>query len=248
MRGRSLAASVALALLLTAAPADAGTVRHVHSSSRYDRSPDALHRQVLRLTAHAGIATWTEVDAPSRARALRVPGWRVFGAESAVSWRLERWRRVHAQRDRITPETWAVSVILEDRRTGERLAVSVVHMPAHVEYGDRFRVNRQADVWRAAVAGQRRLNRALEARWRPVARIVAGDWNVDLRRPSWRLRLARAFPRLEVTWHRPLPAAGTHRGRRLIDATFSTAYGRARLEPDDASSDHRPYRERLAWP
>lgn len=242
-----LAALVLVALVLTVAPADAGTVRHVHASSRFDRSPEALHAQVERLTQRAGVATWTEVDAPARARALRVPGWRVFGAESAVSWRLERWRLVHAQRDRITPETWAVSVILEDRGTGERLAVSVVHMPAHVEYGDGFRFNRQADVWRAAVAGQRRLNRALGDRWRPSARLVAGDWNVDLRRPSWRHRMARAFPRLRVTWHHPLPAGGTHRGGRLIDATFSTARGRAHLARDDTSSDHRPYRDRLEW-
>lgn len=228
-------------------------VEHVHSSSRWDRPASSLHRQAVRFR-HREVVTWTEVGA--RRRALKVPGvrsWAPRPTDLAVSWRGARLvdrgvfrptRRVYVSHGR----TWRLYVAWVMLAGVSRTLVMVAHMPSHVEFGSRWRrgVPDRVAQWRAGVRGWAHRYRHLVARFDPEVSVLAADWNVDLRRRVWRHRVADPFPaRLDVTWRRPLPQAGTH-GRRLIDGSLSDGRGRARLLRDDVSSDHRPYLDRLS--
>ena len=242
---------LAVVVTLWGYPAQANYVEHVHSSGRYDRSPASLHREAMRWDrAGVQLVTWTEVDAAARTRALRVAGWGVAvppASDVGISWRRRSFQVIAAGRrrlaDYITP--YAAAVVLQAER--RRLIVVVAHLPAHVQDGHHFRANSRAVEWRAAVRQLHTYARDLRRRYSPAVLLIAADWNVDLRLPVWRDRLAAIFPRMALTWVPPFPLGGTHAGGRLIDATLTGATGRARLLPDDASSDHRPYTERLTW-
>lgn len=230
------------------AAADTG-VRHVHSSSRFDRPTTALAAQAVRVTRHAGIVTWTEVAGRAWAIRRAVPTfrtWRPPESDTAITWRRRVWRSAARWGTHLAPGTAGASwAVLDGKKRAVRALVTVAHLPAHVEYGNAWRANARVDTWRQAVATWARQVARARARYHPGLVLVAADWNIDARRPAWRSVLGRAFPRLRLTWTGRLPAAGTHRGGRLIDATMTTAPGRARLMADDRSSDHRPYRERL---
>lgn len=245
-----LVAGMYVQVAMLAAPANSETT-HIHSSSRYDRSWSSLHRQAYRFRG-ADVVTWTEVQ--GRRTALRVPGMRVWGpgwTDVAVSWSGYRVRDRGAFRPtRITYVNqrgnrrglWVAWMVLQ--RPGERVLVMVAHLPTGVQKawsGNTARVRQ----WKAGVAGWGRKVSVLTNRYRPSVTMVVADWNVDVRHRTWRHRIDRHFPGMNTTWRRGmLPRAGT-RNRRLIDATWTDARGRARLLRDDASSDHRPYREFL---
>lgn len=253
---------IGLALGLTAGmavawavPARGDPVDHVHSSSRYDRSPESLSRQAHRFArTRTDMVTWTEVSDDRRARVLRVAGWRSFtpdGTDVGMSWPRRQWRTrmVDARtlsRHRFTtingfvsPLQRAAVVVLQRRRGGERVVLVAAHLPAIIDAERRARLR----AWRGALSSLSDLVPRLQDRWHPDLVIVAADWNIDLRRPARREQLRRAFPGLSLTWRRPLPAGGTHERGGLIDGTLTSGRGRARLISDDASSDHRPYRE-----
>jgi len=247
MFGGLVAGALALAL---AGPTPAPDLRHVHSSGRYDRSTVALADQAARFVGRAGVVTWTEVAGRARAVRQAMPGYRTFRppeSDTAITWRRARWRPVARWGTDLAPGTAGASwALLRDRRHPVRVLVTVAHLPAHVEYGDTWRANGRVGTWRQAVATWHAQLTDARRRYRPALVLVCADWNIDVRRAAWRAVLAATFPRLRLTWTEPYPAAGTHRGGRLIDASLTTAPGRARLMPDDESSDHRPYRERLA--
>lgn len=249
--------SVLLALLL----AVGGPVVHVHSSSLYSRPPASLsHALAAYAGTGAGLVTLTETT--GRTGALRRPGWGAYSrptrTDTAIMWRRDRWRPVARWTTRLSPLRWyrpdgtrprpvaAVWAVLE-RRDGLRVLVSVAHMPPHVQMRDSWRpgVPYRTAAYRDAVDRWGHLVMAARHRYRPGMVLVVADWNTDLRRPVWRRYVAGHFPGLRITWARPLPRSGTHRGGRLIDATLTDARGRAQLLPDDPSSDHRPYAERL---
>lgn len=249
-------------------PSGARYLDHVHSSSRYDRPVALLAAQARRFIARPAVdvITWTEVRERSRARVLHeLPRWRTYSpaaADVAVSWHRRVWRprllecpqltgsRYTTGRGTSSPSQRAAVAVLDRRRLDMRALVVVSHLPAGVEYGNSFRARPAVvSTWQAAVAGLHRLVAALRARWRPDLVLVVADWNTDVRRPAWRHRLREAFPALSPSWRRrALPDGGTHRGGRLIDATMTNGRGLARLLPDDRSSDHRPYAERLYTP
>lgn len=245
---------IAGVLALTASPASAEAVTHVHSSSRYDRSVTSLHREAVRFR-HRDVVTWTEIG--SRRRALRVPGVRVYAprpSDLAISWD-RSWRLV--AKGMFQPTTVTYRRLVNGRlarlyvawvviqRSTFRVLVMVAHLPSRVQHGDRFSlgVPRRVDQWRTGVRGWAHRHRVLVRRFSPQVSVQTADWNVDLRYRAWRLRVARPFG-LRVTWQPPFPAAGT-RNHRLIDGTVTNARGRAYLLRDDASSDHRPYQEVL---
>lgn len=257
-----------LVILLAAPPAAAETVRHDHASQRFDRPLDRLRAEVRRHTRPpVDLFTVTEIEERARARTLhrRGDGWGARAprpTDLGVMWRRARWTyRTHGVR-LLTPTTYftatgqprparAMFVVLDPTppHVG-RILVTLAHLPASVQSADRFRTADRADrvaVWRDAVAGWASLVDRLRDRWHPAATLTVADWNVDLRRPPWRRYLTAAFPGQRLTWKRPLPTSGTHRGGRLIDATLTTARGRARLLPHTAASDHTAYRERLRF-
>lgn len=252
--GTLLGFGTLVGLVIAADRAGAG-VDHVHASSRYDRSPASLHRQALRF-AGADVTTWTEVSRPARKRALAVSGVRVWSPPGQLAITYARsWATVDRGSYRptravyrsksgrlvVSRVVWAVL-----QRAGVRVLVTVTHLPAHVQAGDHWQQDhpQRVRVWKLAVAGWAAETTRQRARYDPDATLVVADWNVDVRRAVWRRIVARRFPGLRLTWRPPYPRAGTA-GRRLIDATLTDARGRAQLLPGDASSDHRPYLERL---
>lgn len=242
-----LVAGAAAMVTIPARP-DPPPIVHVHSSSLYSRPAATLVQAFTDYAVVADLVTWTEV--PPRGRALRRSGWGAYSrparTDVAVSWRRTVWTPEARWITRLAPRQVAAWLLLI-RSDGLRVLVTVAHMPAHVELGDRFRpgVPGRVATWQTAVTRWAAQVRAARRQDHPDRVIVAADWNIDLRRPVWRRYLLARFPGLRVTWARPLPRVGTHRGGRLIDATLTNARGRARLLPDDRSSDHRPYVERL---
>lgn len=197
----------------------------------------------------ADVVTWTELA--GRAEVLRHrPRWGIYAptrqTDVGISWRRGAlWRPVARRTYWLAPRTTIAVVVLE--RPGQRLLATVAHLPSHVEYGNHFRVGvpGKVEAWQQAVDRWRPTIRELRHRWCPCTVIVAADWNADVRRPAWRQRIASTFPGLRLTWTRPLPQRGTHRGGRIIDATLTNARGHARLLAHTDASDHRAYLERL---
>jgi hypothetical protein len=242
-------------------PATAATrVDHGHASSLYSASRASLRLELRRFERHdVDLVTWTEIR--ERAKTLRrVPAWRTFAptrrTDVAISWRRGIWHVVHRRPFLLTRRTWdapngrrpiygALAVL---DRGPTRVLVTVGHMPSHVEYGDDFRVGfpDRVGAWVDALDRWSRRIATARRHWRPDVVLVVADWNTDVRRATWRTRLLDAFPQLSLTWKRPLPDRGTHRGRRLIDATLTNARGRAHLLRRTTASDHRPYIERLS--
>jgi hypothetical protein len=251
-------AGLVLVLAVQAAPAYADPLEHAHTSSRFDRSPASLAALAHQLRARGpDVLTVTEVDNPRRARALRASGWVVYrppGTDVALSWPRSRWRAAGARPGVLGNGLGAGWVVLDRRapRAGlrgepSRILVTLAHLPSHVEYGDRWRTGEpRVGLWRTAVRRWGHQVAAVAARRHPDLVLVVADWNIDVRRPVWRSTVLRHFPGLRRTWDvGALPRAGTHAGRRLIDATLTNGRGRARLLPRTASSDHRPYDEIL---
>lgn len=238
-------------------------VRHIHSSSRFDRSALSLVRAVAYYILFADLLTFTEVANDRRAQALRALGWRriqMIGKpgvdECAVMFLRLKWRYVThnvtlLSQQKLANGRWlyALTVELEHRRTKQRLLVSVTHLPAHIQGPGRIEQDAQGRIYTAAV---KTWHNFLMVSRRPGLSIMAvADWNLDVRLSWVREWLTRMFIGLRSSWgarSRPLPEDGTH-GSRLIDDTRSnmTLY-RIDLLRDDDSSDHRPYREVLLLP
>jgi hypothetical protein len=243
-------AAVVLGPVSPAAPVSPPSpVDHVHSSSRYNRSPASLAASIARLSPSADLMTLTEVARHARTRVVRrargFTSYRPGGTDVAIMWR-STWKRLAASSLKLAPGQRAGLVLLQ-RPDGLRVLVSLAHLPSHVQYGDRWRptVPNRLHTWRTAVRSWSRQIAAARARWHPDLVIVTADWNVDLRRSHWRRVVTGAFHALHLTWRPPFPRGGTHAGRRIIDGTLTNARGRAHLAKDDRSSDHRPYREKL---
>jgi hypothetical protein len=173
-------------------------------------------------------------------------------------WRKSDWSVTSKERHRLTSKTWkdgqgrthatyAVSALFRHRATGRVLFLSVVHLPSHVQNGQKFHDNAQARAWRSAVAGWNAYWDRVRAKAHPNAALFAADWNVDHKSAHWRDVIRSYFPALVPNWKGHMPKQGTH-GGRLIDATWAkTKATKSRLLKDDDSSDHRPYGDAYTW-
>ena len=247
-------------------------VKHLHSSSRYDRVPVSIER-AARAYSGSGfdLLTWTEVERPLRRLALARglgEGWESSHGrgngnadDCAISWRTSRFRLVHAEQtlatrlrvrrkgsSKLRDPLYASYAVLHDVETGKRLAVAVVHLPSAVERDlARRRRTARALQWYAAVRGTKRRLNKLARIYKAHGRLLVADWNVNLKRP-WARTLVKAIaPRYTLAW-RSFPRGGTH-GRRLIDAAIyrGAISAWSGLWADDKSSDHRPFTTTLTW-
>lgn len=246
------------------------TIRHVHSSSRYDRSPQSLTAEFGRVTAaddpDANLCTYTEVGDPKRADALRkqakADGWGVYCPDTktdcAVAWPKDLWTKTAGNVHQLTPKTWdmngkpmktvAAYVVLDHKKHDVRLWVSVAHLPSGVQDGDKFTDTDRSRAWRDAVAGWHDWwrNKA-RLKWSPDVAMLVADWNVDFHRASWRDYVQDVFDSMHLCWRGNMPNGGTH-GSRLIDASWQTyPANKCRLLADNDSSDHRPWGQILPW-
>lgn len=239
-------------------------IKHIHSSGRYDRSPASVARAVRQYAKVCNLITLTEMQDRERSNALKMDGWTVTkfygpgdGDPALVSkdsdWIvIQKWsHQLSKYEQRRGPggprPPHSLTVLLRHRESNKKLLVSVVHLPSHVEgnWFDRFywRVFVWKDCHKHWKENMIRLRRSHNAKVMMVA-----DWNLNFKRLVFRRLVKRLHPDLTLTWRKPFPRGGTHK-RRIIDATLTNlrVLHKARLIEDDASSDHRPYREVLFW-
>jgi len=246
-------------------------VLHAHSSSLYSESPGSLADQVERAIEHddppATTLTFTEVGSTARTEVLKDAdpdtwaAWVPSQSDVGIMWRKTEFHPVWKEPTKLTDkvwtdghgrkhETWAATALLE-HSSGRTLFLSVCHLPSHVQNGDHFYDNAQARAWKDAVPGWADYWNAVRKQDHPTIGMLCGDWNVDVHDSTWMQRVGDYFPSMFNTWagdREPAGDKGTH-GNRLIDFTMSTVKpSKAKLLKDDASSDHRPYGERIKWP
>lgn len=238
-------------------------LRHVHSSSRFDRTPVSLLRAAKWYIQMADLVTFTEVANNARVRALRhLPGWGFAQVEApgqdecALLYLKVKWRLVSVETRRLSEGEiargviYALVVVLEHRRTKQLVVVSVAHLPAHVE-GNFRDFNPQVPVYKECLTELAHMVTDWRANQHYDGILIVADWNL-----SWRLEWVRdlihgVLPGLRCTWgadRLPPKGVGTH-GPRPIDYTLTDLLVlKAAVTKDDPSSDHRPYREVLLLP
>jgi hypothetical protein len=240
------------------------TTTHIHSSSRYDRSPATLRLAVERYIKFADIVTFTEVEYEQREQVLRqVEGWGCNTGDLSprndcgIIWDLSVWRLVAEGNERVADiaangqkpvaATWAV---LEHRETKRRISVIVVHAPSSVEGGNGFipRSQRVAAWWSVA-KGLRALWMRLAVKFNTDGLMVTGDWNVNIKKAVFRVVFKTTYPSLNLVWSgKNFPQDGTHHSR-IIDFSLIRGALKRIANPaifrDDDSSDHQPFIETL---
>jgi hypothetical protein len=245
------------------------TIRHRHSSSRYDRPASSLAAQVKQFTSSsANLCTFTEVNNDRRAATLKAAGWQtVRGRESqpgqaqecAIMVRTQHFRVVAWGSKKVTEVTWsfgkapmqqwAVWCVLDPGK----VFVSVLHCPSGVEGGKAWSPDpADADnvkAWKAGVKGWGDWTwKTVRPKYKTQKHMLVADWNLNLREAWCREQIDSRLPEpLRCQWRTPYPKDGTH-GSRLIDGTWADfGGGDSFLVKDDASSDHRPYGDTLAF-
>lgn len=244
---------------------------HIHSSSRFDRSEASLTAAHRRYIADAELVTETEVEFENRENAVRkangdafgfVSGDRGHANDSVISYSHDRFRLLYKEMFKASKITvfrtdghprdplYATIAVFEDKLSHKRFVVSVAHYASHVE-GDMARHHRTNRVlqWADAVRNIKNRVNFLAKTHRCDARLFVGDFNINFKR-AWAKAVVKAIaPSYTNTWKKTNVAGGTH-GNRIIDATYIRGKLSSRgavLYRDDASSDHRPYKETLVW-
>lgn len=235
------------------------TFKHIHSSSRFDRTTVSLDNALDAYIRHQpDLITLTEVARERREKPLRRTGWDVITGDKsgwddcAIMYSTNRYKVLHSESfDMGGTGRYAQIAVLLDKAEQKRLVVASVHYPASVEY-ELFKkvTSRDTVLWTKAVWSLKRRVNALKRKFKARGIVIAADWNVDFKKEWVRALIKAIHPSYSNTWQAPYPARGTH-GRRVIDATLfkgrlKTA-SPARLLKDDDSSDHRPYINSLAW-
>lgn len=250
-------------------------IRHVHSSSRFDRSPRSLKGAARRYAKRADLITYTEVEAQPREDSLAslsvlgfgtITGDKSYANDCAIQFRIHRFQLVAHGNTSTEAEryanvkgllrdpayvTWAV---LKDLITGDVLVVAVVHLASSIE-GDLAvkRVTKRTMAFLTGFRGTLRIANGLAKKHNADGVMIVADFNLNFKLAWVRALIKTLAPSYRVTWKALayLPEkAGTH-GGRVIDATLMKGrlgtHDGASLMRDDPSSDHRPYRERLFW-
>lgn len=242
------------------------TLVKIHSSSRYDKSPNSLSRATARYTDVADIVTYTEISDNERASVLKdITGWKFLNTnfsgwdDCGILLKEPRFKVIHHEGFKLPRGNSGgkeyVSVaqiaVVYDRDHGHTFVIAVAHFPASVEGLIRRKQKTERTVaWNLNVAATRRRVNRLKRRYRAQSAFIVADWNVDFKKFWVRAYMKTLFPNYKNSWVRPFPADGTH-GDRIIDGTLfkgrAARYERTRLFFDDDSSDHRPFRDSFRW-
>ncbi len=236
-------------------------IRHIHSSGRYDRSDAVVRKAVLSYAKYANVITLTEQHSRPES-VFEMPGWTVVkykghgpgdpviivkdsDYEVVKSWS-SRLTKHQQRRDGKGPDSphATTALIRATGNSSKKVLVTVAHLPSHVQQNWRANFYWRVFVWRDCVKHWKK-DVNTKRRVHSAKVMYIADWNLDFKKAPYRGVLKFYFPALKLAWHR-FPNDGTHH-RRVIDATVTNlrAAKHARLWPDDASSDHRPYYEEL---
>lgn len=244
-------------------------VRHLHSSSRYDRPPATLLRALLGFVKRADIVTLTEVNSEKRAASMRkVKGYSALRGhgfpaadESGIMWRAKVWRLCWSRCRELADKTGSqrlsiagLAAIFRHHLTRQKVLVVVLHTPAGVEgvYANPLKYPKVAAHHVTVTALQSWVREIVAEHPDLDGIVIAADWNLNLFKDWVQAWVAREFPGLQATWlhegRRSLPKRGSH-GRRLIDWTLTNLrVWKVKLLRRNRSSDHCPYVETLILP
>lgn len=247
------------------------TFNHIHSSSRYDRSPDTLFQAAKRYNTLAALVTYTEVEFEKREQAVRNANGKNFGLvtgdksnrnDCGIAYSKDRFKLVHSENYKTTNKVYArkggsktapvyaTYAVLEDMLVHKLFVVCVVHLPASVE-GDMVagRKTPRVVAWLSAYRSSVKQANKLRKRFKAKGVLYIADFNLNFKRPQVRKLVDKLSKSYGLTWKSFSIRGGTH-GNRLIDATLKKGKIKVvkapRLMKDDNSSDHRPYIETLA--
>lgn len=221
-------------------------LRIVTHAQRYDRPGSAILRAIRKpLDAGVGLGVLTETTE----RRHLLDRVRRIGRHSAgdctIWWRRRQWRLIErarvvvdlpyrTERGRPVARTDCPVVVLERRRDGLRVVVAGLHLPRGIEHDWIAQVE-----WSLAAKAITREVGAevdrLAVEHDADARVISGDWNLDLNRPVNRDRLSELLPGYSFGPDAP----GTH-GRRRIDgpAVAGARIVRHSVTPTPRISDH----------
>ena len=250
---------------------------HIHTSSRFDRTPASLEADLDRWMEQCSIITLTEVSDNRRAATLREKGWAHFNAKKgqgadncAVCWDTSVWSRtwggvkklhlhryMRPQAHKPAGFVHACSVILKHKASGNTILITVAHLPNAIQQGQGF-VHSGYD-WRARKAAYVESVKNWSTLCQGIVRskknldavLVVADWNISLKDNWFRDFLRNHWGRsYKLTW-KHFPTAGSLSAHgRIIDGSLVKnlkIVEGADLMPRAQSSDHRPYRERLGF-
>ena len=206
--------------------------RHIHCSSRFDRSAASLDADLDVWRQHCSLFTCTEVTNDQRAAQLRTKGWAYYNSKlshdadnCAIAWDTDVWRRKLGKTIRLSANTfdrafgmqnlyiWAATVVLVHRSSGHKLLVSVSHPPAHIE---------GPGGWRTDLTGWQGRKRAyltglsnwathvssMELQNKTDGTLVVADWNLSLKEQWVRDLLKQKFGKAMIIAWRNMPTDG----------------------------------------
>lgn len=247
---------------------------HVHTSSRYSRSPESLERAIRKHMARprAGLITVTEVDAENREAALRracvanvwqgITGDKGGMDDTAVLWSQSKFDLIHAHTELLKSAAYSPNqnghisttgvtmAVLRERSSGKRVLVSVCHMPSSVEDAGRFKAtSHRVRAWYAHQKAWKRAINRVSANHDVDAVLIVADWNTNIKAKFFQNLFPKLFPGMKPTLnYKRLPLRGTL-GKRLIDFAFMRGRIKVVKRPwilaHDDSSDHTPFAQLL---
>lgn len=246
----------------------------VHSSGRYDRSLESLLSSVKRLIHMRGVTLVSGTETKARPTKFlgKNPGWKwVHGVTddqaadgkdaayptrecwvmySTREWELEGYstpqiadRTYHGVHGGTLPIARTLRCKFRNRKTGKIFFFYFVHMPTD---GTDLR----AQIWVEACDGLHAVISRDKEHFPDAAYVIQGDINKNFRQTDERMLMVKHISnpnKLRNAWAGHTPKkGGTHGPLGLIDSIFTNVKVKsAALLPDDASSDHRPFKVRL---
>lgn len=241
-----------------------------HSSGRFDRSDASWRASLKRLIRlHMKWVTGTEAagrDNKQFKTALSFAGWdysHLTGAAAGECW--AAWdtdfvelmgKPFAAQLSDMTyvrsPEygggrtkpVHALVVPLKARKGKKQWVLVISHDPLD-------NTQQRAEVWVDVQHGKVQLNDSLELQYPDAEIIFVADVNKNLRQPEESFRVARYIEhpmKKLASWRGHMPQGGGTHGNQVIDMAFADpgVIVDCQLVVDDKSSDHRPFKYRLA--
>jgi hypothetical protein len=239
-------------------------IKTAHNSGLWTEvGTDAFNRNVKRMRQDGRtIVTRTELTSADSTKHLKIrnDGWGVYHpitkygpANCAIEWDQSVWKRldkgyleltdirIKTKKGFLQPPSILVWVVLEHRRTGLEVLVSVAHHNL-----DNTPLRAQA--WREEGATLVAFHKASARKHPKRKRIHQGDLNKNWRETDERNAVMAHYvaPGMMNAWKTGIPArGGTHGPRGLIDHIITDGVGTCRLLQDDGSSDHRPIEGRI---
>lgn len=231
---------------------------HIHSSSRFNRSPASLQAAANVYFDNSDLVTFTEVNRQPSINAAKNAagsGWgMVHGhADCHVFFKKSKFKLLKGKSKKLAAplgnvRKYGAFAVLKETSTGRIFVVSVAHHAKEIEWKLRKNPNNhRVRNWKRSIAAQKAESNRLARKYNAHAVMLVADWNIDWRRPwvrAWFKRWDNKF----IGTPNP-PTYATIGSGRLIDFTLISGglSGKGRPMPNDASSDHRPYKEALRW-